>query len=148
MCVKLAIYKNCNDMYGQQNIKCFTIIFVIMLVYQTEKRAKSGKLQAKQYISGNRGVWDGKLLSFPRVNQVSAAVRLYRYELSSVVISHNFNIRFFNKKSMTVMCFVIFSETWVTTKRDMTRLEAAERRFLKSVTGYTRLDKMRCDILR
>jgi hypothetical protein len=32
------------------------------------------------------------------------------------------------------------SETWVTTKRDMTRLEAAEMRFLKSVEGYTRLD--------
>jgi len=31
------------------------------------------------------------------------------------------------------------SETWVTTKRDMTGLEAAEMRFLKSVTGYTRL---------
>jgi len=34
-------------------------------------------------------------------------------------------------------------ETWVTTKRDMTRLEAAEMRFLRSVTGYTRLDKIR-----
>ena len=31
------------------------------------------------------------------------------------------------------------SETWVTTQRDMTGLEAAEMRFLKSVTGYTRL---------
>jgi len=26
--------------------------------------------------------------------------------------------------------------TWVTTKRDMTRLEAAEMRFLRSVKGY------------
>jgi len=34
------------------------------------------------------------------------------------------------------------SETWVTTQRDMTRLEAAEMRFLRSVTGYTRLDKI------
>ena len=33
------------------------------------------------------------------------------------------------------------SETWITTKRDMTRLEAAEMRFLRSVTGYTGLDK-------
>jgi len=33
------------------------------------------------------------------------------------------------------------NETWVTTKRDMTRLEAAEMRFLRSVKGYTRLDK-------
>jgi len=35
------------------------------------------------------------------------------------------------------------SETWVTKKRDMTRLEAAEMRFLRSVTGYTSLDKIR-----
>jgi len=41
------------------------------------------------------------------------------------------------------------SETWVTMKRDMTGLEAAEMRFLRSVTGYTRLDKIRtCCILR
>jgi hypothetical protein len=32
------------------------------------------------------------------------------------------------------------SETWVTTKGDMTGLEAAEMRFLRSVKGYTRLD--------
>ena len=40
------------------------------------------------------------------------------------------------------------SETWVTTKRDMTRLEAAEIRFLRSVKGYTRLDKMRSEVIR
>ena len=34
------------------------------------------------------------------------------------------------------------SETWVTTTRDMTRLEAAEMCFLRSVKGYTRLDKI------
>jgi len=34
------------------------------------------------------------------------------------------------------------SETWVTKKRDMTRLEAAEMRSLRSVKGYTRLDKI------
>jgi len=39
-------------------------------------------------------------------------------------------------------------EPWVTTKRDMTRLEAAEMRFLRSVKGYTRLDKIRSEILR
>ena len=33
------------------------------------------------------------------------------------------------------------SETWVTTTGDMTRLEAAEMRFLRSIKGYTRLDK-------
>jgi len=40
------------------------------------------------------------------------------------------------------------SETWVTTHRDMTGLEAAEMRFLRSVTGYTRLDKIRSKDIR
>jgi len=40
------------------------------------------------------------------------------------------------------------SETWVTTKRKMTRLEAAEMRFLRSVKGYTRLDKIRNEVIR
>jgi len=40
------------------------------------------------------------------------------------------------------------SETWVTTKRDRTRLEAAEMRFLRRVKGYTRLDKIRSEIIR
>jgi len=40
------------------------------------------------------------------------------------------------------------NETWVTTKRDMTRLEAAEMCFLRSVKGYTRLDKIRSEVIR
>jgi len=40
------------------------------------------------------------------------------------------------------------SKTWLTTKRDMTRLEAAEMRFLRSVKGYTRLDKIRSEVIR
>ena len=40
------------------------------------------------------------------------------------------------------------SETWVTTTRDMTRLEAAEMRFLRNVKGYTRLDKIRIEVIR
>ena len=40
------------------------------------------------------------------------------------------------------------SETWVTTKRDMTGLEAAEIHFLRSVKGYTRLDKIRSEVIR
>jgi len=36
----------------------------------------------------------------------------------------------------------------VTTTGDMTRLEAAEMRFLGSVKGYTRLDKIRSEIIR
>jgi hypothetical protein len=40
------------------------------------------------------------------------------------------------------------SETWVTTKRDMARLEAAEMRFVRSVKGYTRLGKIRNEVIR
>ena len=40
------------------------------------------------------------------------------------------------------------SETCVTSKRGMTRLEAAEMRFLRSVKGYTRLDKIRIEVTR
>jgi len=40
------------------------------------------------------------------------------------------------------------SETWITTNRDMTCLEAAEMRFLRSVTGYTKLDKIRSEVRR
>ena len=40
------------------------------------------------------------------------------------------------------------SETWVTTKREKTRLEAAEMRFLGSVKGYKRIDKIRSEIIR
>ena len=40
------------------------------------------------------------------------------------------------------------SKTWVTKTRDMTRLEAAEMRFLRSVKGCTRLDKIRSEVIR
>jgi len=40
------------------------------------------------------------------------------------------------------------NETWVTTKRDMNRPEAAEMRFLRSVTGFTSLDKIRSEVIR
>ena len=40
------------------------------------------------------------------------------------------------------------SETWEATKRDMTGLEAAEMRFLRSVTGHTRLDKIGSEVIR
>jgi hypothetical protein len=40
------------------------------------------------------------------------------------------------------------SETWVTTKRDMTRLVAAQMRFLRSVPEYTRLDKIRSEVIK
>ena len=40
------------------------------------------------------------------------------------------------------------SETRVSTTGDMTRLEAAEMRFLRSVKGYTRIDKIRSEVIR
>jgi len=40
------------------------------------------------------------------------------------------------------------SETWVTTQRDMTCLEATEMRVLRSVKGYTGLDKIRSEVIR
>jgi len=40
------------------------------------------------------------------------------------------------------------SETWVTTKRDTTDLEAAEMRFLRIVKRHTKLDKIGSEIIR
>ena len=40
------------------------------------------------------------------------------------------------------------SETWVTTTQDMTRLEAAEMRFLRRIKEYTKLDKIRIEVIR
>jgi len=40
------------------------------------------------------------------------------------------------------------SEMWVTTKRDMTCLEAAGMLFLRSVRRYTRLDIIRSEVIR
>ena len=40
------------------------------------------------------------------------------------------------------------SETWVTIKRELTGLEAAEMCFLRSVKGYTRLDNIRSEVIR
>jgi len=40
------------------------------------------------------------------------------------------------------------SETWVTMKRDMTHLEAAEMRFVRCVKGHRRLDKIRREVIR
>ena len=51
-------------------------------------------------------------------------------------------------KVVTRPSLLCSSETWVTMKRDTTRVEAAEKRFLRSVTGYTRLDKIRSKVIR
>jgi hypothetical protein len=39
-------------------------------------------------------------------------------------------------------------ETRITTKRDVNCLEAAETHFLRSLKGYTRLDKIRSEVIR
>jgi len=40
------------------------------------------------------------------------------------------------------------SAIWVITKQDMTRLEVAQMCFLRSVKRYTRLDKIRSEVIR
>ena len=40
------------------------------------------------------------------------------------------------------------SETWVTTKREMSRLQVAQMHFVRSVTGHTRPDKIRSEVIR
>jgi len=51
-------------------------------------------------------------------------------------------------KVVAIPSLLYGSETWVTTQGDMPCLEAAEMRFLRSVTGYTRLDKIRSEDVR
>jgi len=55
-------------------------------------------------------------------------------------------MKFYKVIARTILLYG--SETWVATTRDMTRLEAAEMRFLRSVKGYTRLDKIRNEVIR
>ena len=59
---------------------------------------------------------------------------------------YRYQIKFY--KVVARPSLIYGSETWVITKRDMTRLEAAEMRFLRSVTGDTRLDKIRSEVIR
>ena len=49
---------------------------------------------------------------------------------------------------MEVFLFEHRTSRVVTTTRDMTRLEAAEMRFLRGVKGYTKLDKIRNEVIR
>jgi len=63
------------------------------------------------------------------------------------VLKAKLNFKFKNPYRVVARPSLLYgSETWVTTKRDMTGLDAAEMRFLRSVTGYTRLDKLSEDI--
>ena len=55
-------------------------------------------------------------------------------------------IKFYKVEARTSLLYG--SETWVTTKRDMTRLEAARMHFLRSVMEYTTLDKIRNEVIR
>jgi hypothetical protein len=51
-------------------------------------------------------------------------------------------------KVVAIPSLLYGSETWITTNRDMTRLEAVEMRFLRNVMGYTRPDKIRSEVIR
>jgi len=55
-------------------------------------------------------------------------------------------MKFYKVVARTTLLYA--TETWVTTTRDITRLEAVEMRFLRSVKGYTRLDKIRSEVIR
>jgi hypothetical protein len=67
---------------------------------------------------------------------------------SSSSSSSGSSSRLLNELNVARPTLLYGSESWVTTKRDMTRLEAAEMRFLRSVKGYTRLDKIRSEVIR
>jgi hypothetical protein len=54
--------------------------------------------------------------------------------------------RFYNVVARPTLLYG--GETWVATKPDMNGLEAAEMRFLRSVKGYIRQDKIRSDVIR
>jgi hypothetical protein len=49
---------------------------------------------------------------------------------------------------MAVPALLCGSECWPKTKRDMQKPQAAEMRFLRSVKGCTRLDKIRNEDIR
>jgi hypothetical protein len=49
---------------------------------------------------------------------------------------------------MVVPTLLYGSECWTMRKRDTQTLQAAEMRFLRSVKGYTRLDKIRNEDIR
>jgi hypothetical protein len=68
--------------------------------------------------------------------------------VNSVRIQNNTDtqMKFYTVVARTTLLYG--SKTWVTTKRDMTGLEAAEMCFLRSVKGCTRLDKIRSEIIR
>jgi hypothetical protein len=54
-------------------------------------------------------------------------------------------MKFYKVVARTTLLYA--TETWVTTTRDITRLEAVEMRFLRSVKEYTRLDKIRSKVI-
>jgi nitrate reductase alpha subunit len=51
-------------------------------------------------------------------------------------------------KVVAIPSLLYGSETWVSTKRAMTRLEAAEMSFVRCVTGYTGLDNIRSEVIK
>ena len=51
-------------------------------------------------------------------------------------------------KTMAIPLVTYGSEVWTTTKRDDSRIQASEMRFLRHVQGYTRLDHIRNEVIR
>ena len=87
---------------------------------------------------------DGEPDFYKKNKQISRNMRHYRKHLKKTRTDPQ--MKFY--KFVARPSLLYGSETWVTTKRDMIRLEAAEMRFLRSVTGYTRLDKIRSEVIR
>jgi len=87
------------------------------------------------------------------VNQTLTTTKINRFQrISGTIRKHlkktctDTQMKFY--KDIARPALFYFSETWVTTKRDMTRLETAELRFLRSGKGYKRLDKIRSEVIR
>jgi len=96
------------------------------------------KISIYRHSSNNSSQHENSFKTFTGINWVKAKFTQQRKYKDT-------QIKFYKVVARpTLLCG---SEIWVTTKRDMTRLEAAEMRFLRSVNGYTRLDKIRSEVI-
>jgi len=77
---------------------------------------------------------------FPNSFRLSGTVRKHLKKIRT-----NTQMKFY--KDVARPSLLYGSETWVTTKKGITGLEAAEMRSLRSVTGYTRLGRIRSEVI-
>jgi len=68
-----------------------------------------------------------------------------KYSLQEQLVEDNYNM--WSKHMGSYIYIYKTVILYITTKRDVARLEAAEIRILRSVTGYTRLDKIRSEVI-